>query len=63
MDNIRNTTCDVCNATQTPCVEHFHLGVPVLTACKACHPRNFEETARRDIDAWLAGGDTTAFGR
>lgn len=62
-DTIRTTTCDVCHTIKVPCREFHHLGAPVLTACRTCQPANFEETARRDIDAWLAGGDTSAFGR
>jgi len=40
-----------------------HNGSSVLFTCKACDPGNFEAQARQDIDAWLAGGDVSAFGR
>jgi hypothetical protein len=57
-----NSNCDSCGA-HGPTVLHYHNGAPVLAQCKACMPSAHEQTARRDIDAWLAGGDTSSFGR
>lgn len=47
-------TCDSCGQKGLSVIHH-HLGNPVLAQCKSCDPRNFEATARRDIDRWLAG--------
>ena len=57
-----NSDCSVCGAPG-PTVMHYHNGTPVLTMCKVCDHHSHESTARRDIDRWLAGGDTFAFGR
>lgn len=62
LDHITTTECDVCH-TRGPVLLHHNLGTPVLAVCKACGPTNFEMVARQNIDAWLAGGNTIAFGR
>ena len=62
LDHITTTECDCCHARR-PVLLHHHNGTPVLTMCKVCDHHSHENTARRDIDAWLAGGDTFAFGR
>ena len=56
MNQIKTSKCDSCDAT-LPGVEFHHNGTPVLQQCRICEPRHFEDQARRDIDAWLAGGD------
>lgn len=61
-NHITTTRCDLC-AGHGPAVLHHYQGTPHTAVCKACDPRYFEAVARQDIDAWLAGGDTFAFGR
>lgn len=62
LDHITTTECDLCH-TRGPALLHHCNGTPVLAVCKVCGPTNFDGAARQDIDAWLAGGDTFAFGR
>lgn len=62
LDYIFTETCDCCG-TRGAALLHHHNGTPVLAVCQACGPINFEMRSRQDIDAWLAGGDTFAFGR
>ena len=56
LDHITTTTCDSCGR-KGPAVLHHHTGTPVLAQCPACGPSNFEAQSRREIDAWLAGGE------
>ena len=62
-NRIVTTNCDVCNAKGPALLCHDSNDVPVLGMCKVCDPQKFEEQARKDIDAWLAGGSEKVFGR
>lgn len=54
-------TCDSCGCG--PTVLMYHNGTPCLAQCKTCMPEIHEMVARRDVEAWLAGGSTKPFGR
>ncbi len=57
-----NYNCDSCGSCG-PTVLHYHNGTPVLAQCKVCMPSAHERLTRKDIDAWLEGGNNAAFGR
>jgi len=53
MDYIKKCKCDGCDARGPVVALHDTNEVEVLALCKRCAPKNFEATARKDIDAWL----------
>jgi len=56
MDYIKKCKCDGCDARGPVVALHDTNEVEVLALCKRCAPKNFEATARKEIDAWLSGG-------
>jgi hypothetical protein len=61
-NHFSNYDCDSCGS-RGPTIIFYHNGTPALSQCKACAYHEHERVARRDIDAWLVGGSTSAFGR
>lgn len=55
-NHVTTSTCDDCG-TRAPGVQLHDCGAPVMFLCRSCDRRIFEAQARRDIDAWLAGGE------
>ena len=57
-DFITTGYCDNCDTDEdTPLV----FADRTFVGCVCCAPETFEQVARRDISAWLAGGGTEAF--
>lgn len=55
MDKIKTDRCDSCGVKASGVALHQY-GCEVLFCCRQCMPKNYESTARREVDAWLAGG-------
>jgi len=55
-NHISTTICDSCGR-KGPALVYHHLGAPVLAHCRSCAPDNFEAQSRREIEAWLDGGE------
>lgn len=54
--NISTDICDDCGH-QGPGTRYAQDAETTYFICMSCGPKQFEKTARRDIDSWLAGGD------
>lgn len=56
---ISNGTCDTCNIKKFPVVVTPELRGE-RRGCAKCEAARFEAQARKDIDAWLDGGEFPA---
>lgn len=54
--NISTDTCDDCGR-HGPGTRYVQDDSTTYFICMSCGPKQFEKTARRDIDSWLAGGE------